>query len=212
MYLDHALTISPIRPSELAVVSAIADAALGKDFLSRKVLMRLIEQPWRYTVLAARDERGVQGFCYGSLLSATEALEQGAVFGLDDGEANGAGMLHSIAIRPWARGKGVGSALVQQLLARLQSHGAQSCRVLGWKQGKTVNIQSVLLRAGFRQRSVLPLYWYHDSRSKGYSCPQCGHPPCCCTAVAFTRELTAGAGISLLAGGLRQKDVTIPHR
>ena len=88
--------------------------------------------------------------------------------------------VHTIAVAPDARRRGVARRLLTRALASLAEQGFADTLAVVWLSG--ANESTALFRsAGFTSVGKSPRHWYEDSIARGYDCPLCGNP-CRCDA------------------------------
>ena len=56
-----------------------------------------------------------------------------------------------------------------------------------WKSIEGVNAKRILERNGFRELMEIKKFWNDESLKENYSCPDCGNPPCVCSAIIFIK-------------------------
>jgi len=182
------LTIQPLQPASLDGALAVADAALGTDYISTAALTA----PGVEALVAVSADR-VHGLARGWLVTAADAADPlpGAI------EAHLPrpwGYVASVAVEPARQGLGAGSLLLGALLDRLRQRGARGFAMLGWRQAGRVNIDRLARRHGFHAADEIEHAWRSASLREGFCCLDCGAPPCECAAVAYLRlEPTGGA-------------------
>lgn len=103
-------------------------------------------------------------------------------------------MIRSVVVVPDCKGRGIGTSLVGEALVWARERSATAAISFGWKSSQGCHIDGVMKTAGFRGVSEIPDFWKEDSRSKRYSCPECGSV-CECAAVVFKRAIDARATV-----------------
>jgi ribosomal protein S18 acetylase RimI-like enzyme len=100
------------------------------------------------------------------------------------------GLLDSVSVSDAAKGRGVGTSMVEACLSEFSARRADEAAAMAWKSvtGRT-NIAGLLLRHGFQPSLEIPGYWNLMVDSPlGHDCPVCG-APCRCSAVLYSRHL-----------------------
>ena len=187
IYTDY--TIREIRQNDLAQVLAIADAQLGKDYVSPAMLEKKlsIDSRMKCNVIVGGDNRRIIGFYIYEVISYEKVLE--ITRGLEIRElmvSQKIGYLKTIAIDKRYTGYGIASKCVEACVQTFKNQGINSCISPAWKHGGKINIESVLVRNGFIKQNEIPQYWHGASVKEGFSCPQCGNP-CHCSCVIFIK-------------------------
>jgi hypothetical protein len=84
-------------------------------------------------------------------------------------------------------GRGLGAEL-DRCIESLEQRGAKIIAATAWNSKRGIQAGSILTCKGFQKLFEVPNYWEKDSQDNGYSCPDCGAPPCHCTAVVYIRN------------------------
>lgn len=102
------------------------------------------------------------------------------------------GELKASAVVPAARGRGLGTALVQARLEFLRSVGCEYVTVASWVSTDPAHSSLGLLeRAGFTRAARIRGFWSKGSFTE-FPCPDCG-AACLCTAVILVKDLRQDA-------------------
>ena len=187
IYSDY--TIRAMRPNDLGQVITIADAQLGKDYVSPELLSRIMsayDRMWCSVVVDNHNQK-IIGFCIAEVISYEKVLE--ITKGLEIREfmfSERIGYLKTIAIDRRYTGYGIASKVVSECLIAFKEQGANACISTAWKHGGKINIENVLVRNGFAKHNEIPNYWYELSVKEKFMCPQCGNP-CHCSCVVFVK-------------------------
>ena len=178
----------------------ISDEQLGKDYLSNELLENIIDNDTNVICKLAFSQIGnkVIGFCLAfvvepqDIASIIKVPERQISRALRDSEK--IGVIKTIAVDNKYKGYGVGRKLAEDCYNELLRKKVQSLCSVAWKGKEKVNINGILTNLGFERYIEIPDYWSEDSLQKGYSCPNCGQPPCHCSAVIYTRSVGYEAG------------------
>ncbi len=103
------------------------------------------------------------------------------------GQTEPVGILRGCAIHKDAKGQGIMSETMGHTVRRLTK---ERCRVqcaLAWRGEGGVHFYDIFKEQDFTLRREFPDYWMEESLREGYSCPECGQPPCECSALLFVR-------------------------
>lgn len=188
------LAVSPLTPSTVAAAAAILEDALGAGYVTADDLAPYTDGG-SHVALVATAAGSVTGAVTADLLNDADALlvhvpadMHAAVLaavpelaGEDD-----VALLHSIAVMPQARGRGIARRLVADMTDLLVDSGARLIVSVGWTDHDGCHIAGPLTASGFHARGAIAGYWTEDSIAKGYACPTCG-PACRCVARVFAR-------------------------
>lgn len=133
----------------------------------------------------------VRGFCLSRILTPGESADPCRRIG-DPGigmrleAASCLGLLATVAVAQEATGAGIGTCLMQRSLAMLEDAGCDAVILTAWRRpNRKANLAGIAERLGFQALAEIPDYWSQDSLRLGYECPECGRPPCRCSAVIY---------------------------
>ena len=94
-------------------------------------------------------------------------------------------VLKSIVVDPKFQGYGVGTRLVEESTRHLKISGAEAFISIAWTSSKGTHIGGIYANLNFVQLDKVEKFWSKDSEANEYSCPECGTPPCQCSAVIY---------------------------
>jgi ribosomal protein S18 acetylase RimI-like enzyme len=183
----------PIERQVLPSILRIAEKQLGDSYVSESSLLGEGRFGY-YATIAGKPA----GFCVGRLLPVQKFLDlyqkikERGVRSL--GLADTLGLITCIAVDEDYKERGVGNALIDRCASVLVAQGAQVLASTGWKSSNGVHIGGLMKMHGFEQLMEIPDFWKEDSVTHNYKCPECGPPPCHCSAVFYVKHLTGGAG------------------
>lgn len=91
-----------------------------------------------------------------------------------------------------AKKKGVGSALVSEMMRAFERLGVDSVACVAWqyhdpKHGEVENIKGIMDAFGFERFASIADYWADELDS--FICPKCITPPCRCQATIYFKSL-----------------------
>lgn len=104
------------------------------------------------------------------------------------------GLLRCLSIHEDATGRNILSTTVGHTLSVLEDEGCQVQCALAWRSDEGVQFYSMFKQHDFSLRREFNDYWMEESRREGYRCPECGSPPCTCSALLFVRVGKTGIG------------------
>lgn len=187
IYTDY--SVREMKYSDFGQVIKIADAQLGKDYVTPQMLNGMLEESstMRCDVVEDKGRGKVIGFSIYDIIDYDKVLE------LTRGSAvrelmytKKIGYLKTIAIDRHFSGFGIASEVVKHSVEAMNRQGADSIISTAWKHGGVINIENVLKRNGFVQQREIANYWYEASIKENFMCPQCGNP-CHCSCVIFIK-------------------------
>ena len=171
---------------------SILGSSLGEKYIDRHQLNDYTRPELGHHASAAFMSEEVVGVQLSKVLSFEEASaldrrldEEKVHTNLD---CHRLGLLKSIAVRPSARGRGIGSNLTQDALRFLKEHDCTCVAAVAWESGGDEISKGMLMASGFREIAHVPRYWYQDSIDRSYDCSVCGNP-CTCSAAILIRDL-----------------------
>lgn len=181
------IKIRKVSKETAASCMAIAENQLGKDYIPEKDFLNTNFYP-----VYGMIKCDVAGFAIGKefeqqdFLAKFQKISQRMPNALP--WADTICMVSSVAVRQDYQGRGVGYAIVQDVLQHFDKRNVSMTIMLGWAAPDGVHIAGIAHTLGFSEKATIPEYWHDDSLSKGYQCHVCGSPPCRCSAVLYVRH------------------------
>ena len=156
----NALTIiRKVDPQDEEHILTLADAALGAGYVDHAALARS-------TCFVAVDVEEILGFV---------CVEPHA-------PRHNERVLKTIVVAPAHRGRGIAK---QMALAALSGSPGNAWLSPAWiSHGGEIPANRLLRSLRFIPEETIHDYWYTDSLSRGYQCPNCGNP-CRCSAMMY---------------------------
>lgn len=99
------------------------------------------------------------------------------------------GLFGTTAVDKEWRRKGIASAFYKRRFDFFREQECTACISLVWESGKEDSSKPLLSKLGFEELKSVKDYWKQDSIEKNYQCPNCGDPPCRCTATLMALAL-----------------------
>lgn len=176
----------------IPTVIAISDDQLGKDYLTIDVLQQSISDSGKYfTRVALNSRKEVIGFCLCGVISPDELKNLLRIPPEEIPQAlkysKRIGLIGVLAVKDEYQKRGVGTALVNDCITKLNSANVAAMCCVGWRSSKGINIGGILSTCNFETLKEIPDYWREDSLQKNYRCHDCGEPPCTCSALIYAR-------------------------
>lgn len=97
------------------------------------------------------------------------------------------GILRGLCIHDDASGNGIMEATIKTTVTQLEDEGCRVQCFLAWRGSGGVQFYDIFKDNDFKVRREFADYWIEESIDKGYKCPECGPPPCNCSALLFVR-------------------------
>ena len=164
-------SVREMKYSDFGQVIKIADAQLGKDYVTPQMLNGMLEESstMRCDVVEDKGRGKVIGFSIYDIIDYDKVLE------LTRGSAvrelmytKKIGYLKTIAIDRHFSGFGIASEVVKHSVEAMNRQGADSIISTAWKHGGVINIENVLKRNGFVQQREIANYWYEASIKENF--------------------------------------------
>jgi len=179
--------IKQITKAAMPSILRIAEKQLGDSYVNETSLFS--NKMYGYYALVCNK---VVGFCAGRNIPTQNFLDKhpainGHLKSL--GASETLGILTCIAVDEDYKVRGIGEALSKTCTEKLISEGAKTLAATAWKSSKGIHIGGLLKRHGFEQVMEIPLFWHEDSLVHNYQCPECGAPPCKCSAVLYVKHI-----------------------
>lgn len=183
------VTTRPGTAGDLLSVLRIADDQLGEGYVSEEFFIKADESDRSFIKVAEMDGR-IVGFAIGLIWEPNEIRELVRVpIPRHLSLADQVGVVKTVAVSPAQHGHGIGTRLTDSCLAEFRSRGVRAVCSVAWKRGKQINLKGVLERQGFLPFAEVPDYWREESLEEDFECPECGAPPCRCSAVMYSQVL-----------------------
>jgi GNAT superfamily N-acetyltransferase len=165
------IRIRTLDPSDLPAVSGLFDATLGQGFWS-------LDPESLAGARVAEIDGAVAGAGSATLIERLDEAPdlRGPV-----------GLIRTVAVGEMARRRGVGTLLVDALVAYCLDAGATSLVGFAWVRGDSgvCPLGGVLAGLGFEKRRRLESFYAADEDAR---CPVCGRVPCICAADLYVRS------------------------
>jgi len=179
--------IRKVSKETAASCMTIAESQLGKDYIPEKDFLDTNFYP-----VYSMANGDVSGFAIGKIIEQQDFMNQYPKIAEKMPNAlpwaDRVGVVSSVAVRQDYQRRGVGYALVRNVLQYFDNQNISLAVMLGWAASDGVHIAGIARALGFTEKATIPEYWHDDSLSKGYQCPVCGNPPCHCSAVLYVRH------------------------
>ncbi len=186
-------SIRPMAPSSVAKSVAIFDDELGRGYVSRAELERLINTESKVALISelgavATGVATGEVLTYEEFLAAAPADVRWRVAEMTTYlTIERVGVLKSVAVSKRYQSRGLASSLCACVVQRLWDLGASCVVTVGWTTDSKCHIEGVVRSLGFREEGVIDDFWFHDSVVMDYQCPRCGQP-CRCGAKVFSLQ------------------------
>lgn len=182
--------IRKVFDAVLPEVLEIADKELGKGYLTKDSF----ELPSGIAYYAL-ESNVVTGFAACRIENSEEFLDAHPLLakrappGLFATERFG--LLTTVVVRDYYQARGFGTALTAKCVRWMDKNEDIPFMVMtAWKSSTGIHIAKVARRTGFMGKFEVPDYWAKDSVRNDYQCPDCGAPPCHCSAAVFMKDFS----------------------
>jgi GNAT superfamily N-acetyltransferase len=167
-------SIIKIQPIDFASVLKIADAQLGKSYITRKDLVRFSELD---QILLLKQDATIAGFITWEVqfpkntMSIINKKDKDQIF------------IKSIVTHSTFQKQGIGSQLVSHIIQKYNEH---HIALLGWKANGHCNIEKLCLSLGFSCTGEMKDIWKKECESGAFDCPEYDCE-CRCSALVFEK-------------------------
>ncbi len=162
-------------------VVALSNKAFGKNYLPLSYYKKFINSDVNIGMVMVAN-KNIVGFITSTiyLVNRANTCEE-LYFNFNDLQHDIA-IIKQVVVAPKYQKKGIGNLLLKQLISTINT---KEIICIAWQRDKNIVIANLLLKNNFRKLKSIPNYWFNDSVSKQYNCPECKKPPCKCTGVVF---------------------------
>jgi len=91
------------------------------------------------------------------------------------------------AIHPEFTRRGLGTEFIRHTM-NLYRDECDLIMSINWKRKKDIPMAVISVNLGMKQFAELKNYWKEESLKSNYYCPECGKPPCKCSAVLYIKK------------------------
>ncbi len=185
--------ISDISVNEINAVHLMCNDELGDDYITEKFLLDSINNDNQIVRIARNKNKEVIGFSIATIYSEKELNEYLSDKRFDelilpDLTNKKIGITKIVVIKDQFKKKGIGIDLLNDSLRLIEEKKVAIMLGFAWKSKKGVNAKRILERNGFHELIEVKKFWFDESLKENYSCPDCGNPPCGCSAIIFLKK------------------------
>ena len=186
--------ISDISVNEINAVHLMCNDELGVDYITEKFLLDSINNDNQIVRIAHNKNKEVIGFSIATIYSEKELNEYLSDKRFDelilpDLKNKKIGITKIVVIKEQFKKKGIGIDLLNDSLRLIEEKKVAIMLGFAWKSKKGVNAKRILERNGFHELIEVKKFWFDESLKENYSCPDCGNPPCVCSAIIFLKKI-----------------------
>lgn len=165
------MTIRPAVTGDASRVSGLFDLTLGAGYVTCAEVERSIAAPDSGCLVAVdRADRllGAATFEMSDDLAAWFPQDQATAAERVAGEGELVGLVHSVAVAPSARSRGVATRLVDESIDRMRDLGVPTAVCVGWKTTEGgCHIGGVMTCCGFEPVCEVDRFWTAESEAEG---------------------------------------------
>jgi hypothetical protein len=186
--------IKDISENEINAVHLMCNDELGDDYISENFLKDSISNNNQIVRVAITDEKEVIGFSIATIYSEKELNDYLSDKRCDelilpDLTNKKIGITKIVVIKDQYKKKGIGIDLLNDSLLLIEEKKVAIMLGFAWKSKEGVNAKRILERNGFHELIEVKKFWNNESLKENYSCPDCGNPPCVCSAIVFLKKM-----------------------
>ena len=186
--------IKDISENEINAVHLMCNDELGDDYITENFLKDSISNNNQIVRVAITDDKEVIGFSIATIYSEKELNDYLSDKRCDelilpDLINKKIGITKIVVIKEQYKKKGIGIDLLNDSLLLIEEKKVAIMLGFAWKSKEGVNAKRILERNGFHELIEVKKFWNDESLKENYSCPDCGNPPCICSAIVFIKNL-----------------------
>lgn len=176
--------------SDIPDIINICNEELGKEYLTFQSLKKMITDEKIFIKIALSLNSEIIGFYIGLIASNMEMKKLLHDIPFTDfhpsfNKTETFGVIKTVAIRKDFKKKGIGTTLMKDCLLKFEKREISIISLIAWKSKKGINMERIMATNQFMNLKEIKNYWTSESIQKNYYCPECGAPPCNCSAVVF---------------------------
>lgn len=186
--------IEQLTIEAIPFVLPICNEELGTGFLNDIVLVDYINNPNCQSLMVIDNlSNKIVGISISLFLTQKELkqfMHPSQYFKLDQSltTSEDIGILKLIAIQKDYQKKGIGTQFIENSFDFFRKNNIQTICAFAWKNKEGINMKTIFDRHQLTVINKILDFWKEDSIIQKYDCPECGKPPCKCTAVIFIKH------------------------
>ena len=186
--------IEQLTIDAIPFILPICNEELGTGFLTDTVLIDYMQNPKCQSLIAVDSSTDkIVGASISLYLSQSELkqfIHPSQYIHLDQSitKDENIGILKLIAIEKDSQKKGLGTQFIKGSFEFFSHNNIQTICAFAWESKTGINMKTIFDRYELTIMSRIPHFWTQDSLEQKYDCPECGKPPCKCTAVIFSKH------------------------
>jgi hypothetical protein len=191
--------IVDISENEINAVHLMCNDELGEDYITETFLTDSITNNHQIVRVAINENKEVIGFSIASIYSENELKKylndkRCVELILPDLTNQKIGITKIVVIKDQYKKNGIGIDLLNDSLLLIEEKKVAIMIGFAWKSKEGVNAKRILEKNGFQELIEVKKFWNDESLKENYSCPDCGNPPCVCSAIIFMKKLKNAGG------------------
>lgn len=187
--------IEELTMESIPSILSICNKELGNGFVTNQCLIDYINNPKCLSLIAKDFENekviAVSISFYLSQEKFKEYLHPSQYTYLNESFilCKEIGVFKLIAIEKQFQKKGLGSIFIDLSFEFFKKNNIHKVSAFAWESKTGIHMKNIFDRNHLSIVCRIPDFWNIDSLEKKYNCPECGTPPCRCTAVVFGKEI-----------------------
>ncbi|MBI1836324.1 MAG: hypothetical protein HYR91_03565 [Flavobacteriia bacterium] len=186
-------TLSSISHNELDAVYEMCNFELGQNYIKKEFFIDSITNK-KSIVRVAKIKAKTIGFSIAILYTKDELIEyltdkRAEQLVLPPLENQLVGITKIVVVLEKFKKNGIGIDLLNDSLKLIGNHQIGFIFGFAWKSKNSINAKRILERNNFKEILEIKNFWNDESIRENYSCPDCGNPPCVCSAVIFMKSI-----------------------
>ncbi len=197
--MKNTYQIVDISENEINAVHLMCNDELGEDYITETFLTDSITNNHQIVRVAINENKEVIGFSIASIYSENELKKylndkRCVELILPDLTNQKIGITKIVVIKDQYKKNGIGIDLLNDSLLLIEEKKVAIMIGFAWKSKEGVNAKRILEKNGFQELIEVKKFWNDESLKENYSCPDCGNPPCVCSAIIFMKKLKNAGG------------------
>lgn len=179
------VTIHPITQTDFPFITQIANSQLGVGYIQEEELQSYLNSKTKFGFVAKAENRVVGFSLIGiTTLEELDLLTEKEWFIEKLSAFQPIASIKQMAVKTAFQRKGIAKLLMEEN-SKVFEGKVKSLLGIAWERDGEVAAKKMLESVGMKALKKMENYWAAESVAQNYACPQCGEPPCTCSAVVF---------------------------
>ncbi len=176
---------------DITTILDISSVQFGHDYLKTDTVLKYLSNPKTYIPVIEYEEK-IIGYSIIHMFNKDELVQHLGLNNssqIEDISSNSIIQFRkTTAIHPNFAGKGFGNNFVRYTMS-MYSADCDFIVSLNWKRKAEIPMAKISIKNGMNILAEIPDYWCKASLKSRIICPECGAPPCKCSAIIYIKKL-----------------------